>query len=95
MNWARSLRNNRASPWSGDQEKKKMASNFHLTVSGYFTLPPFRCALEVMGANRILSVVNYPYSKNAAGRQFLDALPLGRGDKKKIAHGNAERLLRL
>ncbi len=72
-----------------------MASNFHLTVSGYFSLPPFQCALEIMGMDRSMFAVDFPYSKNAEGRQFLDSLPLGRDDKEKIAHGNAERLLRL
>ncbi len=28
-------------------------------------------------------------------REFLDSLPLSRPDKEKIAHGNAERVLRM
>lgn len=72
-----------------------LASNFHLTVSGYFSLPPFQCALEIMGMDRLMFAVDFPYSKNAEAREFLDALPLGQDDKGKIAHGNAECLLRL
>ena len=72
-----------------------LSSNFHLTVSGYFTLPPFQCAAEIMGIGRLMFAVDFPYSANAEARAFLDALPLGRADKEKIAHGNAERLLRL
>ena len=72
-----------------------LRSNFHLTVSGYFTLPPLRCALEMVGVDRVLFAVDFPYSKNSEGRQFLDSLPLGDEDKAKITHGNAERLLGL
>ncbi|HVB97832.1 MAG TPA: amidohydrolase family protein [Candidatus Dormibacteraeota bacterium] len=69
--------------------------HLHLTTSGYFTLPPLLCALQVFGADRILFSVDYPYSRNAQGRAFLDALPLSPADLNKIAHANAERLLKL
>ena len=69
--------------------------HLHLTTSGYFTLPPLLCALQVFGADRILFSVDYPYSTNAQGRAFLDALPLSPADQHKIAHANAERLLNL
>jgi len=68
-------------------------TNFHVTTSGYFTLPPFLCALQVTGADRILFSVDYPFSPNKKGRAFLDSLPVSPEDKEKIAHGNAERLL--
>jgi predicted TIM-barrel fold metal-dependent hydrolase len=69
--------------------------HLHLTTSGYFTLPPLFCALEVFGADRLLFSVDYPYSTNEQGRRFLDALPLSPADLHKIAHANAERLLKL
>jgi hypothetical protein len=39
--------------------------------------------------------VDYPYSANAPARKFLDALPLSPADRVKIAHGNADRILKL
>jgi predicted TIM-barrel fold metal-dependent hydrolase len=66
-----------------------------ITTSGIFTLPPFVCALQVLGVDRILFSVDYPYSGNDVGRHFLDALPVSEDDREKIAHGNAQRLLRL
>jgi predicted TIM-barrel fold metal-dependent hydrolase len=69
--------------------------HFYVTTSGYFSLPPFLCALQVVGADRILFSVDYPFSPNALGRAFLNALPVGPGDMAKITHGNAERLLKL
>jgi uncharacterized protein len=69
--------------------------HFYITTSGYFTLPPYLCALQVVGADRILFSVDYPFSTNAAARQFLDSLPASREDLEKISHRNAEHLLRL
>ncbi len=64
-------------------------TNFHITTSAYFTLPPFICALMVFGADRILFSVDYPFSPNALGRALLDTAPLSSADLEKIAHGNA------
>jgi predicted TIM-barrel fold metal-dependent hydrolase len=70
-------------------------ANFHVTTSGYFTTPPFLCALMVVGADRLMFSVDYPFSSTATGRAFLDALPISPGDREKIAHANAARLLKL
>jgi predicted TIM-barrel fold metal-dependent hydrolase len=69
--------------------------HFYITTSGYFTVPPFLCTLQVVGADRILFSVDYPYSPNTTGRNFLNALPVGAEDLAKISHGNAERLLKV
>jgi hypothetical protein len=70
-------------------------SNVHITTSGIFTAPPLYLTLEVVGADRILFSVDYPYSSNEMGRAFLDKLSLSPADFAKITHGNAERLLKL
>jgi hypothetical protein len=72
-------------------------SNIHCTTSGYFTLPPLRCAMDVIGVDRLLFSVDYPYSPNTRGRAFLDSLPelLDPSDVAKLTHRNAEHLLRL
>lgn len=67
--------------------------HFHVTTSGYFTVPPFLCMLQVIGADRILFSVDYPFSSTEQGRRFLDSLAVSPADLEKIAHGNAERLL--
>ncbi|MGH9089312.1 MAG: amidohydrolase family protein [Acidimicrobiales bacterium] len=79
--------------------KRRVAEYFHehffITTSAYFTLPPFQCAMSVFGIDRLLFSVDYPFSDNAAGRRFLDAVPLSPTDREKLAHGNAEDLLKL
>jgi hypothetical protein len=69
--------------------------NFHITTSAYFTLPPLLCALMVFGVDRILFSVDYPFAANAPARKLLETAPLSPADLEKIAHLNAERLLKL
>jgi predicted TIM-barrel fold metal-dependent hydrolase len=66
-----------------------------ITTSGFFTLAPFMAALLTFGADRILFSVDYPFAPNMAGRRFLDNLPVTPDDKRKIAHENADRVLKL
>ncbi len=67
----------------------------YITTSGIFTQPPLLAALATFGIDRILFSVDYPFSTNAQGRAFLDAIALPPDDVAKIAHGNAERVLKL
>lgn len=69
--------------------------HIYVTPSGMFTLPHFQFTLEVLGADRILYSVDYPYIGNEGARSFLENAPISQSDKDKIAHGNAERLLKL
>jgi predicted TIM-barrel fold metal-dependent hydrolase len=72
-------------------------TNIHLTTSGYFTLPPLECALEVVGIERMMFSVDYPFSPNTKGRDFLEKVAgaLTAEDLEKLAHGNAKRLLKV
>jgi predicted TIM-barrel fold metal-dependent hydrolase len=69
--------------------------NIWVTTSGMFSLPPVLCSISVLGVDRVLFSVDYPFGGNAAGRAMLDALPVSPAAKAKIAGGNAERLLGL
>jgi hypothetical protein len=78
-----------------DTVEEYIRAHVHLTTSGFFSVPPFLNALLEVGAERILFSVDYPFSANRDGRAFLDALPVSRADRERIAHGNAEHLLGL
>lgn len=69
--------------------------NFSITISGYYTVAPLLCALMVLGADRIMFATDYPFGDAGEGREFLDTAPISPGDRAKIAHENAERLLRI
>ena len=66
-----------------------------ITTSGMFTEPPLLAALLTFGIDRILFSVDYPYASNENGRAFLQSLSLAPADLAKLAHGNADRLLKL
>jgi uncharacterized protein len=66
-----------------------------VTTSGLFTVPPLETLLAVFGPDRVLFSIDYPYSTNRTGRDFIDTLKLPAADLEKFAHGNADRLLKL
>jgi predicted TIM-barrel fold metal-dependent hydrolase len=66
---------------------------FHVTTSGYFTRPPFDCSRQVVGLERMMYSVDYPFSANSRGKEFLDSLALGEEEMDALAGGNAARLL--
>jgi predicted TIM-barrel fold metal-dependent hydrolase len=67
----------------------------HVTTSGFYNLPSFLMLMQIFGADRIMFSVDYPFSSNTVARAFLDSLPLSPADRAKIAHGNADKLLKL
>ncbi len=69
--------------------------NFYITTSGMFWPPALQFASSVLGADRILLAVDYPQESNQVAVEFIEATPLSDGDKEKICHLNAERLLNL
>jgi 2,3-dihydroxybenzoate decarboxylase len=72
-----------------------MRENVYVTTSGNFSTAAFQCTREVLGLDRIIFSVDWPYESNKIGAAFLKNLPLAPAEKEKLAHGNAERLLKL
>ena len=72
-----------------------MTENVVVTCSGFFSEPALVCTVTALGIDNVLFSVDWPYESNRLGREFLDNLPLSQPDKEKIAHGNAERVLRM
>jgi predicted TIM-barrel fold metal-dependent hydrolase len=70
-------------------------AHVYVTPSGMLNLPHFEFIHKVLGADRILYSVDYPYLTLTGTRDFLESLPINQRDKEKIAHGNAEALLGL
>ena len=67
----------------------------YVTPSGMMYLPHFEFIQKVIGAERILYSVDYPYLTMAGARRFLESLPVSQEEKERIAHGNAEALFRM
>lgn len=67
----------------------------HITTSGFFTQPPLKIALDTFGIDNIMFSVDYPFSTNEMGIEFLKAIELSDEQVAKIAHGNVDKLLNL
>ncbi len=72
-----------------------LRQNVHYTFSGFNFTPTFLDLLLEVGVDRIMFSADHPYASMAQARAFLDKLPVSAADKERIAHGNAERLLKL
>jgi 2,3-dihydroxybenzoate decarboxylase len=52
-------------------------------------------AILAAGIDNIMFAVDYPYESTTQAVDFLTSTPLSPTDLEKLAHGTAERLLRL
>jgi uncharacterized protein len=67
----------------------------YITTSGIFTNPPLMTAIDTFGIDNIMFSVDYPFSTNEQGKEFLDHIALPAEQLEKITHHNAEKLLNL
>jgi predicted TIM-barrel fold metal-dependent hydrolase len=72
-----------------------LTENLIVTCSGNFSAPAFLCTVGALGIENVLFSVDWPYESNSAAVEFLKRQPLGPHDLAKVAHLNAERVLRL
>lgn len=69
--------------------------NMAVTTSGNFSVPSLMCAINTIGVDNVMFSVDWPNESNKVAVDFLKHLPVGKPDLEKIAHGNAERILKL
>jgi uncharacterized protein len=69
--------------------------NVYYTISGFNFVPTFLDLFFQVGADRIMFSADYPWGSMEEARIFLEKLPISPADKERIAHSNAEFLLRL
>jgi predicted TIM-barrel fold metal-dependent hydrolase len=72
-----------------------LEENILVTTSGNRYEPAFLCTLLALGADNILFAIDWPYEANKTGVEFLGKISISDLDREKIAHLNAERVLRL
>lgn len=71
--------------------------NVWITTSGMFSLNPLACMLRNTKVERILYSVDWPFSENEAGAEFMEELKksgmVSEEELEGIAYRNAEKLL--
>ncbi len=69
--------------------------NFFYTTSGMAWQPVIQFAQSVLGTDRVLYAMDYPYQYVPEEVQVTDNLPISDADKKKFYQSNAERIFAL
>jgi 2,3-dihydroxybenzoate decarboxylase len=69
--------------------------NVYVTPSGVFSHAALRGATQAVGIDRVLFAIDYPFESTAEAVEFLRTAPYTPPDLGRIAHRNAERILRL
>jgi 2,3-dihydroxybenzoate decarboxylase len=72
-----------------------LRENFYYTTSGMAWTPPIRYVQSVMGMDRLMYAMDYPYQFVPEEVNVTDELPIGYEDLKAFYQTNAERVFKL
>jgi 2,3-dihydroxybenzoate decarboxylase len=72
-----------------------LKERFHYTTSGMQWAPAILFALSVLGPDRVLYAMDYPYQFVPEEVTVTDELPISDADKRKLYQSNAERVFDL
>ncbi|MFE0208893.1 amidohydrolase family protein [Streptomyces sp. NPDC058985] len=72
-----------------------LVDNIAITTSGVMDDTMLQAAIKTVGIDNVLFAIDYPFEKSEQAVGFLRHASLSTGHRKKIAHRNAERILKL
>ncbi|MFH8802101.1 amidohydrolase family protein [Streptomyces sp. NPDC017936] len=72
-----------------------LTQNIAITTSGVMDDTMLQAAVKAVGIDNVLFAIDYPFEKSEQAVGFLRNASLSAGHRRKIAHRNAERLLKL
>ncbi len=81
-----------ATPKLKRKPSEYLRENVYYTTSGNYFKGAFDCTYQAVGAERILLATDYPYEDSGECIAFLESLPIGEGEKRKIFSDNARRM---
>jgi 2,3-dihydroxybenzoate decarboxylase len=70
-------------------------TNIAITTSAVFSHQALADAIATIGVDNVMFSIDYPFESTEPAVEFLRTAPLARADKERVAHANAERILRL
>jgi|SRR5579871_5098648 len=77
------------------QPSEYLKDNFWVTTSGMAWAPPILYAQSVMGVDRVMYAMDYPYQFVPEEVKVTDELPISDEDKRKLYQSTAERVFAL
>jgi 2,3-dihydroxybenzoate decarboxylase len=72
-----------------------LKENIYITTSGMAWQPAIMFAQSVLGVDRVLYAMDYPYQFVPDEVKITDDLPISDADKKKLFQTNAEKVFNL
>lgn len=72
-----------------------MRRNFHITTSGVEHAPALRYAIEVLGADRVLWAIDYPYEVMEPSVRFMNEVKIPEAERLAVYGGNAARIFHI
>ena len=58
-----------------------------------FSAEPLTCAVNALGADRVMFSVDYPYESSEQAAQFIESVPVDEPTRRRLCFENAERVL--
>jgi 5-carboxyvanillate decarboxylase len=69
--------------------------SFYITTSGLNWNPTLEFCMSVLGPDKIMFAIDYPYQRPAAAVAFMNNAPISLEDKRKIFATTAERVFKI
>lgn len=69
--------------------------NVHVTTAGVCSDEPLRCAVDALGAERVMFSIDYPFERAEQAARWFDAAPLSAEERRLVGGDNARQLLGL
>jgi len=69
--------------------------NITITTTGVFSHAALIAAIQAIGVDNVMFSIDYPFEPTGKAAEFMRSAPLAPADKERVAHANAERILRL
>jgi 2,3-dihydroxybenzoate decarboxylase len=70
-------------------------TNIAITTTGVFSHAVLIAAIQAVGVDNVMFSIDYPFESTERAVQFIRTAPLAPADQERVAHVNAERILRL
>ena len=69
-------------------------NNVWVTTSGMCADAPLRCAIDVLGADRVMFSADYPFESTSEAGEWIDAAPLTDHEREMVCYGSAKSVLK-
>lgn len=70
-----------------------LKKNVYISTSGNLSESALRCAIDTLGADRIMFSVDYPYEDMEQAVRFMEQAAITEDERKKIFYENAEKYI--